>query len=142
MLSQAGKSVGQLAVIADKKFEMMDDNEDEEEKHKLSELAMKAQEGLIRNEVESLLTLLTDLYLGQLLISRASQSTHELRLRKYERWIRQLSSLLRAFDSDAEKSKNTSSRIRTLAKQQSASTADYTISRHGNILQHLLSRCR
>lgn len=95
---------------------MMDDNEDEEEKHKLSELAMKAQEGLIRNEVESLLTLLTDLYLGQLLISRASQSTHELRLQKYERWIRQLSSLLRAFDSDAEKSKNTSSRIRTLAK--------------------------
>ena len=67
---------------------MMEDNEDEEEKHKLSELAMKAQEGLIRSEVESLLKLLTDLYLGQLLISRASQSLFEQRLQKYERWIR------------------------------------------------------
>jgi len=93
---------------------------------------------LIRQEFEALLSLLTDLYLGQLLLATATQSLNEERLQKHEGWIRQLSALLKTFNADYKKTAQALV-ARPLASHQLASTADFKISRHGNVLQHLLT---
>ena len=99
---------------------------------------MRVVEQTIEQEIDALLQVTIDMYLGQILIQNTTQNLQEDRLSKMESWICQLAGLHRAFTSDFNLNQNVN-RENSLVQTYSRATAKFNISRNGTVLSNLLS---